>query len=285
MSFLPPGASLGGYVVSRHVITSGMSEVYEARDARTGSRVAVKLMSPELCSQPELVARFQNEGRMLQHVPHEHIVRVFTLGELPRGPPYMVLEWVPWSLREELARAVALPASAAMRLGQQLASALTAMHERGFVHRDLKPSNVLLSPGADSGWRVKLADLGLAKALSSGAEPPVTLPISTGGSTCLGTCDYMAPEQWIASKTVGIPADVYALGLLLFQMLAGQLPFMATRQKDWMRLHLFERPQIERLEGRAPADLRTLISRMLAKEAAQRPSLHEISRFNLSDPA
>ncbi|WNG16852.1 serine/threonine-protein kinase [Cystobacter fuscus] len=288
MPLLPPGSSIGDYALVRHAATGAMSEVYEARDSRTGSRVAVKLLSPELCSEPELVARFLNEGRALQQVTHEHLVKVFTCGMLPEGPPYMVLEWVPWALHQELARVGAIPAPAVLRLIEQLADALAGLHARGLIHRDLKPSNVLLAGEDGTHWQVKLADLGLAKALPHTAEaspearPLLVAPVSTGGGTWLGTYDYMAPEQWIGSKGVDAKADVYALGILMFQMLTGELPFAAERQKDLMYFHLFEQPPLERLEGLAPEGVRELITRMLAKKSFQRPTMREVLQSTTS---
>lgn len=288
MPLLPPGSSIGDYALVRHAATGAMSEVYEARDSRTGSRVAVKLLSPELCSEPELVARFLNEGRALQQLAHEHLVKVFTCGMLPDGPPYMVLEWIPWALHQELSRKGPLPALAVLRLVEQLADALAGLHERGLVHRDLKPSNVLLAGEDGTHWQVKLADLGLAKALPHTSEdfprarPLLAAPVSTGGGTLLGTWDYMAPEQWIGAKGVEAKTDVYALGVLMFQMLTGELPFAAVQQKDLMYFHLFEQPPLERLEGLASDDVRELITRMLAKKSSERPTMREVLRFTIS---
>jgi serine/threonine-protein kinase len=280
---LSPGARIGDYELVRHVATGAMSEVYEGRHAASGLRVAVKLLSPELCADEELVARFRNEGHTLQLLRHPRIVKVFACGSLPEGPPYMVLEWLPVDLHQELTRAAApLPPLTAMRVAWQLAEALAGLHERGIVHRDLKPSNVLLTRQGSSDWDVKLADLGLAKALpgttegDSRGEARGLSHVSTGGGTLLGTWDYMAPEQWIQSKSVDSKADVYALGVLLFQMLTGRLPFVATQEKDLMGLHLFVRPPLECLEGLVPGGTRELIARMLEKKAPQRPTMREV---------
>jgi serine/threonine protein kinase len=281
----PPGSRLDDYELIRHAATGAMSEVYEGRHVTTGLRVAVKVLHPELCDQRELVTRFLNEGSTLQHLRHARIVTIFALGNPPKGPPYMVLEWLPVDLHEVLARAAApLPLHIALRIARQLGEALTALHEHGLVHRDLKPANVLVAREGPEGWEVKLADLGLAKMFpgdaghGAGEEArwPSSLPISTGRSTILGTWDYMAPEQWVQSKNVDPKADVYGLGVLLFQLLTGRLPFIAEQAKDLMYFHLLEPPPLERLGAHVSTPTRGLIARMLDKKPSQRPSMHEV---------
>ncbi|HZH76703.1 MAG TPA: serine/threonine-protein kinase [Archangium sp.] len=279
MPLLSPRSRIDDYELVRHVTTGAMSEVYEGRHVTSGLRVAVKVLSPELCEHEELVARFRNEGHTLLSLSHAHLVRVFACGHLPEGVPYTVMEWLPVDLHQAMSRAAApLPSHTAMQVTAQLADALDALHTHGIIHRDLKPSNVLLSREGASGWEVKLADLGLAKARPE-AQAPSATPVSTGSGTLLGTWDYMAPEQWIQSKTVNAQADVYALGVLSFQMLTGRLPFIAEQQKDLMFFHLFEQPPLDQLEGRAPASTRELVARMLDKDPSRRPTMREVSRF------
>ncbi|HLM44068.1 MAG TPA: serine/threonine-protein kinase [Myxococcaceae bacterium] len=279
MPLLSPRSRIDDYELVRHVTTGAMSEVYEGRHVTSGLRVAVKVLSPELCEHEELVARFRNEGHTLLSLSHAHLVRVFACGHLPEGVPYTVMEWLPVDLHQAMSRAAApLPSHTAMQVTAQLADALDALHTHGIIHRDLKPSNVLLSREGASGWEVKLADLGLAKARPE-AQSPSAPPVSTGSGTLLGTWDYMAPEQWIQSKTVDAQADVYALGVLSFQMLTGRLPFIAEQQKDLMFFHLFEQPPLDQLEGRAPASTRELVARMLDKTPSRRPTMREVSRF------
>lgn len=145
------------------------------------------------------------------------------------------------------------------------------------MHRDLKAANVLLSDPDLARARACLADLGLAKVGPERAEGrPVLEHVSTGGGARLGTWDYMAPEQWIKSKTVSPKADVYALGVLLFQMLAGRLPFPADQAKDLMLFHLFEEPPLGAIGGNAPPQLVDLVAQMLAKTAPARPAMAEV---------
>ncbi|MDY7230252.1 serine/threonine-protein kinase [Hyalangium rubrum] len=286
---LSPGTLIGDYKLIRHVATGAMSEVYAGRHVANGPLVAVKLLSPELCVDAELVARFRNEAHMLERLRHARIITVFASGVLTEGPPYMVLEWLPMDLHQALSRAAAaLPPQRALTVARQLAEALGELHRHGIVHRDLKPSNVLLAEDGSSLWNVKLADLGLAKELADGPQAVTALAssaqhVSTGRGALLGTWDYMAPEQWIQTKGVDSKVDVYALGVLLFQMLTGQLPFIAEQQKDLMYFHLFEDPPLDQLKGLVPADTRALVARMLDKKPSQRPSMREF--LDCSTPA
>jgi serine/threonine protein kinase len=293
MPKLSPGFRIGEYEVVRYAALGAMSEVYEGRHIPDGQPVAVKVLSPEWRLHLELVARFLNEAHALQQVRHARIVTVFAWGTLPDGPPFMLLEWLPVNLHQVLANAGGpLPSSDAACIALQLAEALVALHERGIVHRDLKPANVLLTREVSTGWEVKLADLGLAK-IFSGEEAACSegearvfsaMPVSTGASTLLGTWDYMAPEQWAQSKSVDPKADVYALGVLMFQMLAGRLPFVAEQQKDLMYLHIVEPAPMGLLDGLVPTGLRDLVTRMLSKKPSPRPTMREVLERLISLP-
>jgi len=273
---LPPGLRIGEHVIVRHAASGAMGEVYEGRHVSTGHPVAVKVLYPEWCLHPEVIARFLNEAHALQRLQHARIVTAFAWGTLPDGPPFMLLEWLPSNLHQALERAGgALPPRAAVRVATQLAEALEALHAQGLIHRDLKPANVLLARENLDALEVKLADLGLAKALE--APPSLAVPVSTGGSALLGTWEYMAPEQWIQSKHVDPKADVYALGVLVFQLLTGRLPFVAGQQKDWMYFHLMEPPPLHLLDGLVPQPTVALIARMLSKKASPRPAMHEVA--------
>lgn len=283
---LAPGSFIEGYELLRHVATGAMSEVYEGRRPGDGRHVAVKVMHQDLCVHADLLTRFHNEARMLEGLRHARLVALFTWGTLPEGPPYMVVEWMPHSLEQALERAGgSVPSRVAARAGAQIGEALSALHDSGFIHRDVKPANVLLAGEDLSSAELKLADLGLAKVLRNGpggatqggSTPIPVFPISTGGSDLLGTWAYMAPEQWIQPKSVDPKADVYSLGVLLFQMIAGCLPFTANQQKDLMALHVLRSPPLDLLEGRASPPLRGLVARMLSKKAVTRPTMREVA--------
>jgi serine/threonine-protein kinase len=214
ISMLAPGSRVEDYEVVRLVAIGAMCHVYEAHMTQLGRPVAVKVLHWMWCSDEGLVTRFLNEARILQTIRHPHVVSLLASGKLPDGAPYMVLEWVPGNLARALVDAGgALDPSTAARIALQIAAALAALHKLGIVHRDLKPANVLLDQYDLAGAQVRLADLGLAKVQPvQDGERIAVAPISTGGSTLLGTLDYMAPEQWIKSKTADPRADVYSLG-------------------------------------------------------------------------
>ncbi len=273
-----PGAHIGEYSIVRQVALGAMSEVYEGRHRTRGEPAAVKVLRPHWCLHAEVVARFLNEARGLQALRHPHLVKALDSGLLPEGVPFMILEWLPRDLHQVLTEAGGcLPFESSVQVVRQLASALEALHAHGLIHRDLKPANVLLAggePGAP--LEVKLSDLGLAKHTSDGGALPAAVPVSTADSALLGTWDYMAPEQWARSKTVGPKADVYSLGGLWFQMLAGRLPFIARAERDLMFQHVMEPPPLELLGDKAPGPTRALVARMLHKKASERPTPREI---------
>ncbi|MBM7117719.1 serine/threonine-protein kinase [Archangium primigenium] len=272
---LSKGTQVGEYRLLRFVAEGLTGTVYEGRRASDGASVAIKVLHPTWCIDPEVMARFLNEARMLQGLAHPHLVKGLSSGELPEGPPYMVLEWHP----EDLARALArvggrLSCLESVQVVGQLAEVLSLLHAKGIIHRDLKPENVLVARRVPGDWSVRLADLGLAKRLPSAG--PEGLPISTAGGTMLGTADYRPPEQWFDAKTVGPSADVYSLGVLWFQLLTGQLPFQSSGQQGLMILHVRGEPPLALLEGRASDAVRTMMARMLAKDAEDRPALAEV---------
>lgn len=276
MEALAPGTRVGEYLLVRRVAVGATSTVYAGRHATRREPVAVKVLSPEWCLHPEVVARFLNEARTLQELRHPHLVRALASGVLPQGLPFMVLEWQPEDLHEALARQGGrLPARDSVQVVRQLAEVLALLHARGLIHRDLKPANVLVARREPGAWWVQLADLGLAKRLATGEGAASALPVSTAGSALLGTWDYMAPEQWVRPKSVDDRADVYSLGVLWFQLLTGRLPFIAGEQQGLMFCHVARPPPLELLEGVAPAALGSLLARMLAKKAAERPAMAE----------
>ena len=277
------GTTFGEHEIVRHIATGATSDVFEGRHRSSGRTVAVKVLHADVCLDEGLVRRFFNEALALQHMDHPHIVKIVDCAALPSGAPFMVLEWLPSDLHRALARAGgALAPEVGARMAMQLARALGALHERGIVHRDLKPANVLLSHEDPAVAEVKLADLGLAKLLAGttdrNAEPTSlsTLHISTGQRAVFGTWEYMAPEQWLQSKTVDTKADVYSLGVLLFQMLTGRLPFVAAQEKDWMYYHVLEDPPLHLLGDHVPRPLRDLVGRMLRKKGPQRPTMQDV---------
>ena len=245
------------------------------------SRAAVKVLHARLGQDDATAARFLQEARLANRVKHPGIVAVYEFGQLPDGAPFLVMEYLEGEgLRTRLQRQGHLGRAEAMRLGRQLASAVAAAHEQGVVHRDLKPDNVMLvpDPEAPSGERVKILDFGLAKLLLTG-EASTGAPHTQEGAV-LGTLSYMAPEQCRSDPQITGKANVYALGVMLYEMLAGRRPFVAEAGSAailWAQ-HQFQEPPP--LEQQAPAvgkELATQVHAMLAKDPRSRPTMLEVA--------
>jgi serine/threonine-protein kinase len=282
---LPAGFRIGDYELIRRVALGATSEVYRGRHVANGRTVAVKILQSEWRAHPEVMARFLNEGRALLRIRHARLITAFSCDTLLNGSPFIILEWLPIDLHRWLSRSGGqIPPEIAARITTQLAEVLSALHAEGIVHRDLKPANVLLQYAGSPAVEVKLADLGLAKGVAGCPATSTTIPekssaplaVSTAGSALLGTWDYMAPEQWLTSKSVDSRADVYSLGALLFQMLTGRPPFVAQQQKDLMYFHLLEPPPLSLLDGLICSEDRDFVGAMLGKKPSQRPSMREV---------
>ena len=266
----------GAYTIERELGGGGMSRVFLAEDVRLGRRVVVKVLHPELAAGIN-AARFEREIRLAAGLQHPHVVPVHAAGEVD-GLPYFTMPYVAGeSLRARLARDGALPVREAVRLLRELADALCYAHERGVVHRDLKPENVLLSGG-----HLMIADFGVAKALvsatqgrSGGPEPAASV---TGLGAAVGTPAYMAPEQAVGDASLDHRADLYAMGVIAYELLAGTHPFAGRPASAMVAAHLTETPAP--LAGRrpdTPAALARLVERLLAKRPDERPaSAHEV---------
>lgn len=269
---------VGSYVAGSWCARGAFSRVYQAHDVTTGQAVAIKVLEPEACAHAELVARFINEAQLLTTLNHPHIVRAFSIGELPSGEPYVVLEWLPSVLAGHMVTG-ALPVPTALGLGEQITVGLIELHARGLVHRDLTPANVLLDSDDLFVAGAKLTDLGLAKHLRSDeVSAPALLYISTVRGARMGTWEYMPPELWIDAKEVDGRADVYSLGILLFQMLTGAVPFTAAEPQALMAQHLFEPPPLHPIDKLLGVAGTALLAAMLAKRARDRPTATAVLR-------
>ncbi|HNN92896.1 MAG TPA: serine/threonine-protein kinase [Pseudomonadota bacterium] len=269
--------SIGPYRVIRLLGEGGMGMVYEAIRDDIGARAAVKVLRPEFARNADAASRFFNEARAANMIQHAGVVRIFDYGQLPSGEAYLAMEYLEGeSLRARLDREVRLSEVDAMRLARQVASALASAHAKNIVHRDLKPENIMLVADAEApgGERVKVLDFGIAK-LDSMAGGSVR----TRTNTVMGTPTYMAPEQCRGIKTIGDRADVYALGVLLFEMLSGRPPFIAEAPGDMIGMHMFQPPPM--LDTRLPhcdPSLSRLLHTMLLKDPATRPSMNDVAQ-------
>ncbi len=274
------GTKIGGYTLTRRIGAGGMGEVYEALHATPGKRAVVKVLADLRGDDASLVERrqrFMNEAKALCTLHHPSLVELYDWGELPDGNVYILMEFVDGvSLREHLEQRGPLPQAEAVEIARQLAEALAVVHAAGVVHRDLTPNNVLVFSDCSTrlGIRVKLLDFGIAK-LRSGHE------VRTQTGDCFGTPRYMAPEQCESTSSVDDRADVYALGLLLFELLTGRSPYTVAVSTPvrWMDAQLRQRPlSLLRLQPKASKSLDQLLAAMLDKTADQRPSAAQIAQ-------
>jgi eukaryotic-like serine/threonine-protein kinase len=258
----------GAYAVERELGGGGMSRVFLARDLVLDRRVVVKVLPAELAA--ELSAeRFKREIAVSASLQHPHIVPVLSAGDVD-GMPYFVMPFVDGeSLRQQLVRRGPLPIGELVPILRDVARALAFAHERGIVHRDVKPDNVLLAHGS-----AVLTDFGVAKALSDARS--TTAPSATGAltrvGTSLGTPEYMAPEQAAGGDGVDHRADIYAFGVMGYELLAGSAPFAGRSLPQLLAAHIAEPPPS--LAGRrpnAPAALVNLVMRCLEKDPQRRP--------------
>ena len=242
-------------------MSGGMGTVYRAHD-RLGDRiVALKLLHVD-STQPEAAAqdRFLREAELLAELDHVGIVRYIAHGRAPDGQVYLVMEWLEGEdLRQRLQRG-ALSLADAVTLLSRTVDALNVAHRRGILHRDLKPSNLFLVDGEIE--KVKILDFGIARRLR-------TAQAMTQTGVLVGTPEYMAPEQARGQRELSPAVDIFALGCVLYECLAGQPPFAADHIAAVLVRILFEEPRaIETLRSDVPPDLAVLLHRMLAKPTA-----------------
>ena len=263
------------YVFERELQGGAMSRVFVAMDRQLGREVVMKVLPPDVAA--ELSAdRFRREIQLAAKLQHPHIVPLLSSGEV-NGTPYFTMPFVEGeSLRARLARVGELPIVEAVRILREVASALSYAHKHGVIHRDIKPDNVMLTDEF-----ALVTDFGVAKALSASTKPSEAQTL-TGLGISLGTPAYMAPEQATADPSVDHRADIYAFGVMAYEMLTGTLPFVGRTLQATLAAHAIEKPEpIERRRPGIPRALAALIMRCLEKRPADRPQnagdmLHEL---------
>jgi len=257
----PPGISPGevpGYEILDELGRGGMGVVYRARQTRLKRVVALKMLLAGGFAGPSQLARFQTEAEALAALAHPHIVPIHEVGE-HAGLPYLALEYCPGGSLDRKLAGTPLPAAEAAGLVRKLAGAMEAAHSQGVVHRDLKPANVLL----DARGEPKVTDFGLARRSDEAG------PTATGA--VMGTPSYMSPEQARGDKDVGRPADVWALGAILYECLTGRPPFKGANTAETLDQVRDREPVAPRLLNPAVRrDLETVCLKCLAKEPARR---------------
>jgi serine/threonine-protein kinase len=259
------GAQVGAYRVARLLGIGGMGRVYKGVHPTIGSRVAIKVLSRECSDRRDLVERFFSEAKAVNLIRHESIVNVLDLSVLPDGRPYIVMEYLDGAplaaILDEARRAEQpLPIGGVARLASEVLDALGAAHGKGIVHRDLKPDNIYVTPSG----RPKILDFGIAK-----LQPELGGSATHTGSL-LGTPHYMSPEQ-AAGKSVDLRADLYAIGVILFECLTLERPFHADAVFDLLRQHIEVPPPSPRaIRPDIPPALEQLIGMSLAKSPDHR---------------
>jgi len=263
---LSAGTRLGPYEIQAPLGAGGMGEVYRARDTKLGRDVAIKILPEVFTSDPERLARFEREARMLAALNHPHIGAIYGV-EDAESVHALVLELVEGDTLAERLRRGPLPLTDALAIARQIAEALESAHERGIVHRDLKPGNVKITPDGT----VKVLDFGLAKATSNDAVgfdldklPTITVDETSAGAI-LGTAAYMSPEQ-ARGKAVDKRTDIWAFGCVLYEMLAGQRAFSGDTASDAIAAILEREPPWDRLPDATPTAIRRLLRRCLEKD-------------------
>ncbi|WP_373048658.1 serine/threonine-protein kinase [Vulgatibacter sp.] len=272
------GLVLGSYRLVELIGEGGMGRVYLAEHTRLGRKVALKMLKPELASNPQAVKRFFAEARAVNLLAHENVVEItdFFEGEAPEDPKFFIMELLRGqSLRQLLEHEGALPAVRAAHVGAQLASALGAVHGAGIVHRDLKPDNVFLTERGGVRDFVKLLDFGIARHLDP--EPGISMARTAAGAV-VGTPEYMAPEQASGSDTVDHRADVYALGVILYELATGVQPIKGKTFGETLvrQLTFTPPPPGAGLPSGLPQPFESLVMACLAKAPAERPTVVEV---------
>ena len=272
------GRSIGNYKIVRVLGEGGMGTVYLAEHPMIGKRVAVKMLRPDLSTDPGLVSRFFQEAKAVNEIRHPNIVDISDFGHTEDGTVYLVMELMEGrSLRDQLASSGPMPLDLAVLVAKQVVDALAAAHRMGIVHRDLKPDNIFLvtDTQATGGVRSKLFDFGVAKLLG---EHHNQVGHKTIDGAVVGTPFYMSPEQALCHD-VGAPADIYAMGVVMFEMVTGNVPFRAEQLVILLNSILKQTPPPpSRIRADIPPWMDRLILRCLEKDPEARPrGMEEVS--------
>jgi Tol biopolymer transport system component/predicted Ser/Thr protein kinase len=283
------GQMLAHYRVEEQIGRGGMGEVFRAHDTTLGRDVAIKILPAEFANDRDRLARFQREAKVLASLNHPNIASIFGF-ETSDDLTFLVMELVEGEDLAEVLRSGALPVEEAVDIARQIAEGLEEAHEKGIVHRDLKPANVKRTPDG----KVKVLDFGLARAISgqsvgqtAGEECLSSAPTMTAAmtqmGTVLGTAAYMSPEQ-ARGKEVDRRADIWAFGVILFEMLTGKQLFTGETASDTLAGILKSEPRWEQLPEGVPFQVERVLRRCLAKDPRQR--LRDIgeARVRLEDP-
>ncbi len=262
------------YQLLRRLGQGGMGTVFLAREPSLKRLVAVKVLSPELVLDLEAHVRFEREAQAVASLAHPNVIGIYGVGQLDDGMPYFVMQYVEGqSLAERVDRDGALPIAEARRIVAEVASALAAAHAKGIVHRDIKPANVLQD---DASGRVLVTDFGLVAVERTSGDMPALNVTQTGMR--VGTPQYMSPEQLLAEPPTD-RTDVYALGLLAYELVTGVSPFSGKSPSELIAAHLRDvPPRLAVKRSETDAELDALVAAALEKDPAKRPSAQDIAQ-------
>jgi serine/threonine-protein kinase len=257
----------GKYRVDRVLGEGGMGVVLAATHVHLDQKVALKFLLPEFVGHKEVVERFMREGRAAVKIQSEHVARVLDVGATDSGAPYMVMEYLEGEdIGQLVARVGALPVADVVGYVLEACEAIAEAHSLGIVHRDLKPANLFLARRASGRPVVKVLDFGISKIPSTTKEAGLTQ-----AAALLGSPSYMSPEQLTAAQTVDARSDVWALGIVLYEMLTGALPFTANTMPELVGVILATPPpSVDMARADVPPGLKAAIERCLEKKADKR---------------
>ncbi|MCD4687651.1 MAG: serine/threonine protein kinase, partial [Anaerolineae bacterium] len=250
------GQQIKGYVISELIGTGGFAAVYKARQPSVEREVAIKVILPKHANNPNFVRRFETEAQLIARLEHLHIVPLYDFWREPDNA-YLVMRWLRGgTLHDSLSEGAVWSLEAIARLLDQITAALTVAHRNGVIHQDLTPANILF----DDDGNAYLADFGIAKDLVAEEEA------EDGERLVFGSPAYMAPEQ-ITRETLSPQTDIYSLGIVLFQMLAGETPFDAPTHTTVIRQQVqAPLPPLQSVRSDLPVDLNMVVLRALAKQ-------------------
>jgi len=287
--FLMIDKTLGHYQIIEKIGEGGMGEVYQAKDLKLGRNVAIKVLPEEFAKDTDRVARFQREATLLASLNHPNIAAIHGLEE-SGGTQFIVLELVEGQTLRDRIKPGPIPVEEALKLALQIAEALEAAHEKGVIHRDLKPSNIKVTPNG----KVKVLDFGLAKAFAGEradldlSNSPTLSNLSTQQGVILGTAAYMSPEQ-ARGKPVDKRADIWAFGVVLYEMLTGRSLFSGDDVSQTLARVLERQPDFSALPPNLHPRIRLLLERCLEKDPKNRYGVIGDARVDiekvLADPS
>ncbi|HEX3696798.1 MAG TPA: serine/threonine-protein kinase [Polyangia bacterium] len=277
------GQTVGNYNVTAKLGQGGMGVVFLAEHPIIGSKVALKAISPQFAHNNEVISRFVNEAKSVNQIGHNHIVDITDFGSTPARDFYFIMEYLQGETLAALIRHEgALPVHRALNIAAQIADALQASHEHGVIHRDLKPDNIYLIARDGVDDFVKVLDFGIAKLITHAPRENN----STRAGSFIGTPFYMSPEQCEGKTDIDHRADIYALGVILFEMLTGMVPFTGDGYGEILVKHMMvQAPPARSIVPDLPAEIDAIVFRALSKNPGQRFQTMTEFRAALLDPA